>query len=210
MADPGMGVMYIIDVSYYSEGTTVLFGSAAFGPPSGFSQIPLSAKPQKQTSTCTVSNGRTTAPAPGQATGPGALGFVPPAGSVAIDPMALGLFPGGPTNARLRANASQITFSFSPPPNLPPGFPTTLTLGDVVGPESVRAGGSNYNGLYDFDIYGVPSLAAAYAATSPPGQAVSVRVTFPSSLPINCGGPLADPIPPLPGGEIPAVRRAVP
>ena len=51
---------------------------------------------QPQTTSCTVSNGRTTAPGPGQAPGPGAFGLYPSQhpGMVAIDPMALGLFPG--------------------------------------------------------------------------------------------------------------------
>ena len=138
------------------------------------------------TSTCTVRYGRTTAPAPGQAPGAGAFGFVPPKGSVAIDPMAVGLFPGATTNALLGPSASQITFSFSPAPNLPQGFATTHTLGSVVGPASVRGGGSQFHGLYDFDIFGLPSLAAAYAATSPAGVPVAVTVTYPSSLPINC------------------------
>ena len=165
------------------------------------------------TSTCTVNYGRTTAPSPGQAPGPGAFGFVPPVGSVAIDPMSLGLFPGGSTNALLGPNASQITFSFSPTPNLPQGFPTAHTLGSIVGPLSARAGGASFNGLYVFDIFGLPSLAAAYAATSPSGMPVAATVTYPSSLPVNCGGPLADPplagpIPPPPG-PVPAITRGV-
>jgi hypothetical protein len=164
-------------------------GGAANNPPT-----------QTQTSTCTVNYGRTTGVGPGQATGQGAFGFVPPSGSVAVDPMALGLFPGGSTNALLGPNASQITFSFNPTPNLPEGFSTTLTLGDILG-GPVRAGAASFNGLYDFDIYRMPSLAAAYAATSPPGVPVAVTVTYPSSLPINCGGPIADP--PL-SGPIPS------
>ncbi len=117
---------------------------------------------------------------------------------VAIDPYALG-FPYDTMGERnyaigqLQQYASQITFTFSPAPSLPAGFPTTFTLGDVVGGNpNPRAGGSAYNGYYDFDIYGLPSLAAADAATSQP---VAVTVTFPTSLPINCGGPLGDAIP---------------
>jgi RHS repeat-associated protein len=165
---------------------------------------------QSQTSACTVTNGRTTAPSPEQMNRLGAGPFgVPPVGSVAIDPWALGLLPGKQTNALLGPNASQITFSFSPVPNLPQGFPTTMTLGSIVGPASVRAGGSQFNGLYVFDIFGLPSLAAANAATSPPGAPVGVTVTYPSSLPVNCGGPLSDtpPVPPPPTAPVPAFRR---
>jgi len=164
--------------------------------------------PQSGTSACTVDFGRTTAVGPNQATGVGAFGFVPPSGSVAIDPWALGLLPGKQTNALLGPNASQITFSFNPTPNLPQGFPTTLTLGDIVG-GPFRAGASQFNGLYDFDIYRMPTDAAAYAATSPSGAPVAVTVTYPSSLPINCGGPLADtpPVPPPPTAPVPAFRR---
>ncbi len=166
--------------------------------------------PSNGTSTCTILNGRTTGIAPGQAPGVGAFGFVPQAGSVAIDPWSLGLPPGGSTNALLGPNASQITFSFSPAPNLPQGYPTTITLGSIVGPKSVRAGGANFDGFFDFDFYGLPSLAAAYAVTSQP---VAVTVTYPSSLPISCNGPSVDspltgPIPPPPG-PVPALRGAL-
>jgi len=119
---------------------------------------------------------------------------------VAIDPWALGLFPGGRTNDLLRRYAPQITFTFNPAPNLPEGFATTFTLGDIAGGSpNPRVGGSGYNGFYDFDIYGLPSLNAAYAASSPSGVPVRVSVTFPSSLPINCGGPIADPVSANPG-----------
>lgn len=165
-----------------------------------------STTPSNGTSTCTISNGRTTGIAPGQAPGVGAFGFVPQAGSVAIDPWALGLPPGGSTNALLGSSASQITFSFSPAPNLPRGYPTTITLGSIVGPKSVRTGGANFNGFFDFDFYGMPSLAAAYAVTAQP---VAVTVTYPSSLPISCNGPALDsPISgplPSPPGPVPAV-----
>jgi len=161
------------------------------------------------TSTCTISNGRTTAPGPGQATGKGAFGFVPPNGSVAVDPWALGLPPGAETNSILAPNASQITFTFNPAPNLPSGFPTTITLGDVVAPSRYRMGGADFNGLFVFDIYRLPTLNAAYAATSPDGVPVSVTVTYPSSLPISCNGPTVDsPIQgplPSPPGPVPAV-----
>jgi RHS repeat-associated protein len=168
---------------------------------------PAASSTNSQTATCSLTFGRTTAPGPDQATGTGAFGFAPPNGSVAIDPWALGLFAGPQTNALLGANASQITFSFNPTPKLPQGFPTTLTLGSIVGPKSERAGGSQFNGLYVFDIFRLPSLAAAYAATSPPGVPVAVTVTYPSSLPSNSGGPIADP--PL-GGPIPAAPGPVP
>jgi RHS repeat-associated protein len=158
------------------------------------------------TSTCTVDFGRTTAVGPHQATKAGAFGFPAPFGSVAIDPWALGLPTGkNKTNAMLGSNASQITFSFSPVPNLPQGFPTTLMLGDIVGGPEVRVGGSQFNGLYDFDIYRMPTNAAANAASGP----VAVTVTYPSSLPINCGGPISDtpPVPPSPTAPVPAFRR---
>jgi len=178
------------------------------------SSLSISIAPNNGTSTCTISNGRTTGIAPGQAPGAGAFGFVPPQGSVAIDPWALGLPPGGSTNALLGPNASQITFSFSPAPNLPQGYPTTITLGSIVGPASVRTGGANFNGLFDFDFYGLPSLAAAYAVTSPAGVPVSVTVTYPSGLPISCNGPALDsPIQgplPSPPGPVPAVSRRLP
>lgn len=167
-----------------------------------------SAQQQPQTTSCTVSNGRTTAPGPGQAPGPGAFGLYPSQhpGMVAIDPMALGLFPGVQTNNLLYANRSQIAFDFSPTPNLPSGFPTTFTIGDIAGgTPSPRVGGTAFDGFYDFDIYGLPSDAAARAATSQP---VAVTVTFPSSLPINCGGPATDPILPPPG-EVPAFKGVV-
>jgi RHS repeat-associated protein len=181
-------------------------GDGGGGDPGGPTGGGGGAAPNK--STCTISNGRTTGIAPSQAPGPGAFGFVPQAGSVAIDPWALGLPPGGSTNALLGPNASQITFSFSPGPNLPQGYPTTITLGSIVGPKSVRTGGANFNGFFDFDFYGLPSFAAAYAVTSQP---VTVTVTYPSSLPISCNGPALDsPIQgplPSPPGPVSAVRR---
>src|ERR1700723_3722468 len=61
-----------------------------------------------------------------------------------------------------------------------------------VGPASSRIGGANFNGLFVFDFFGFPSLAAAYAATSKPGVPVSVTVTYPSSLPIFCSGQTID------------------
>lgn len=168
-------------------------GSSSSGPPS------VNGK-QPQTTSCTV-NGEVTGatPVPGEP-----FGFPPPPGSVAIDPMSLGLFPGEQTNDLLAPYASQIFFSFDPAPNLPQGFPTTHTLGSILGPKMYRAGGSAFRG-YIFDIQGMPSDAAANAATVP---SATVTVTFPSSLPINCGGPLADPVLP-PSGQIPAVRRVV-
>jgi hypothetical protein len=108
-------------------------------PPSGDLNRPLfgpeagrggAAANQGNTSTCTVDNGRTTAVTLAQMDllGPGPFGQ-PTVGSIAIDPWALGLQPGGPTNTLLAPYASQITFSFSPSPNLPQGFPTTYPLG---------------------------------------------------------------------------------
>jgi RHS repeat-associated protein len=150
------------------------------------------------TSNCTVTNGRTTAVSAQQpaANRSGAFGFVAPVGSVAVDPWALGLFPGHSheTNDVLAPYTSQITFRFSPVPNLPAGFPTSYTLGDILGGPT-RFGHSDFNGLFDFDIYTLPSTAAANTATSEAGVAVAVTVTYPSSLPINCGGPIADPVP---------------
>jgi hypothetical protein len=171
-------------------------------------QKPAPNPSQAQTSSCTVEYGRTTAPGPGQATGGGAFGLYPSQnpGMVAIDPMALGFFYDTPAERNYFQNmvkpyTSQITFSFSPTPSLPAGFPTTFTVGDIAGGNpSPRAGGSAFNGFYDFDIYGLPSNAAANAATSQP---VTVTVMYPSSLPINCGGPLADPILPP---SVPAFR----
>jgi RHS repeat-associated protein len=158
----------------------------------------------KGTSTCTVDNGMTTAVTVGQMAtlGPGPFGAT--VGSVAIDPWALGLQPGGVTNSLLGPSKSQITFSFSPSPNLPQGFPTTHTLGGILGGPSYRMWGSNFS-LFRFDIYGLPSDAAANAATG----AVAVTVTYPSSLPVNCGGPILDssPTPPSPSGPVPAFRR---
>jgi hypothetical protein len=154
-------------------------------------------KPQSQTSTCVINNGHVTgvATGAGQAPGAGAFGFVPPAGSVAIDPLSLGLFPGAQTNALLGPNASQITFSFSPAPNVPSGFPTTYTLGSILDPKA-RVGGVYFHGQYGFDIFGFSSVAAADAVTET-GQ---VTITYPSSLQgINCGGPIADPVPLNPG-----------
>jgi hypothetical protein len=164
-----------------------------------------------------MSDGRTTAPSPGQATGPGAFGLYPSLhpGMVSIDPVALGLPFGttlaqnSPTIGLLKPYASQITFSFNPTPNLPTGFPTTFTLGSTVDLQS-RIGGANFNGLFDFDIWGLPSLAAAYAASSPAGQPVSVTVTYPSSLPIFCSGqnidsPITAPL--SPSGPVSAVKR---
>jgi hypothetical protein len=199
-------------LQYFGYGEMGYFVMGGFYPSTGGGggSASVSGK-QPQTQTCTVSNGRTTAPGPGQAPGPGAFGLYPSQhpGMVAIDPMALGLFPGSQTNALLRSNLSQITFNFSPTPRLPGGFPTTFTVGDIAGGNpSPRVGGSAFNGLYDFDIYGLPSDAAASAATSPRGVPVSVTVTFPSSLPINCGGPATDPILPPPG-EVPAFRGVV-
>jgi len=123
----------------------------------------------------------------------------------------LGLSAGAQTNGLLGPNASQITFSFSPAPNLPQGFPTTHTLGSIVGGPSSRIGGANFNGLFDFDIFGLPSLTAAYAATSPAGVPVAVTVTYPSSLPIFCSGqnldsPIQGPLP-SPSGPVSAARR---
>jgi hypothetical protein len=193
--DPEYGDIEVDTYEFVGTGVDYISGGQSGG---GTGATPANNGPQ--TSTCTVSNGRTTAVSPQQEQNLGAGPFgVPPAGSVAIDPWALGLLPGANTNNLLRPYASQITFTFSPTPNLPSGFPTTLTLGSIVGPPSVRVGGSQFNGLFVFDIFGLPSNAAVGAATSPPGLAVAVTVTYPSSLPINCGGPIWDPIPPSPG-----------
>jgi RHS repeat-associated protein len=150
------------------------------------------------TSTCVISNGKVTgvATGAGQAPGAGAFGFVPPAGSVAIDPMSLGLVRGSQANAVLGPNASQITFSFNPAPNVPSGFPTTHTLGSILD-SGASVGGVNFHGQYDFDIFGFPSFAVADQVT----EFAQVAITYPSSLPVNCGGYLADP--PL-AGPIPA------
>jgi hypothetical protein len=143
------------------------------------------------TSNCTVTNGRTTAPSPAQEKNLGAGPFgLPPAGSVAIDPWALGLIAGRQTNDLLAPYTSQITFTFNPVPILPAGFPTTHALGSIAG--GARVGQKYFNGLLDFDIFGLPSLSAAHAASSPKGASVAVTITYPSSLPINCGGPLMD------------------
>ena len=160
-------------------------------------------------STCTVTDGRTTGVGPGQAPGP--------PGSVAIDPTALGL-PFGTTYAEnfptvnlLKSYGAQITLSFSPAPNLPQGFATTFTVLGTVGPASSRIGGANFNGLFDFDFFGLPSMAAAFAVTSKPGVPIAVTVTYPSSLPIFCSGqnidsPIQGPLPTSPG-PISAVKR---
>lgn len=136
---------------------------------------------------------------------------------MAIDPVALGL-PFGTTFAEnspmaglLKSYGSQITLSFSPAPNLPQGFPTTYTVLGAVGPASARIGGANFNCLFDFDFFGLPSLAAANAATSNAGVPVAVTVTYPSSLPIFCSGqtidsPIQSPLP-TPPGPVSAVKR---
>ena len=156
------------------------------------------------TSNCVISNGKVTgvATGAGQAPGPGAFGFVPPAGSVAIDPYSLGLVRGSQANAVLGPNASQITFSFDPAPNVPSGFPTTQTLGSILD-SGASVGGVNFHGQYDFDIFGFPSLSTAYAVT----ENAQVTITYPSSLPVNCGGPLADP--PLAGPVSPEPVAAI-
>lgn len=159
--------------------------------------VPVSDSATKQTSNCKIKNARTTGVGPDQATGPGAFGLYPSKhpGMVAIDPWALGLLPGRQTNDLLTQYASQITISFSPVPNLPPGFPTTFTLGDILDPKS-RVGGEYFNGRYVFDIYGFPSNAAARTASGPR----TVTITYPAGLPVNCGGVLGDAILP-PSGQ---------
>ncbi len=161
---------------------------------------------EAKTSTCTVDNGMTTGVTLAQMDKLSPAPFGAPVGSVALDPWALGLQPGKVTNALLKPNASQITFSFSPSPNLPQGFPATHTLGGILGGPSYRMWGTNFS-LFRFDLYGLPNDAAARAATGP----AVVTVTYPSSLPVNCGGPLLDsgPTPASASGPVPAFRRGL-
>ncbi len=101
-------------------------------------------------------------------------------GNVAIDPAVLGLPTGvSSTNQTLANYASQITISFSPPPPLPSGFPTTFTVGDVVGPASARGQNPPI-----FDINGLPDLQSQYNVTG----IRQVTITFPSSAPFTCSG----------------------
>ena len=192
-----------------SDGSSGGGGGVSGGGGGGGGGGSTSSAPNSGTSTCTVGVGRTTGVAPGQAPGP--------PGSVAIDPVALGLPFGttfaenSPTVGLLKSYGSQITLSFSPAPNLPQGFPTTYTVLGAVGPASARIGGANFNGLFDFDFFGLPSLAAANAATSNAGVPVAVTVTYPSSLPIFCSGqtidsPIQSPLP-TPPGPVSAVKR---
>jgi hypothetical protein len=200
---------YSIDGSSWVWEDDGAYVVAGMSYPNGNPGAPGGPAPNSGTSTCTVGDGRTTGVAPGQAPGP--------PGSVAIDPIALGL-PFGTTAAEnaptvnlLKSYGAQITLSFSPAPNLPQGFPTTYTVLGSVGPASSRIGGANFDGLFVFDFFGFPSLAAAYAATSRPGVPVSVTVTYPSSLPIFCSGqtidsPIQSPLP-TPPGPVSAVKK---
>ena len=111
----------------------------------------------------------------------GALpGITVGAGNVAIDPRVLGL-PGGKqsTNLLLAQYGPQTTVSYSPPPELPQGFPTIFTVGDVVGPESAREENPPI-----FDINGLPNVQAAYNVTG----LRTVTITYPATAPFTCNG----------------------
>jgi len=163
-----------LELSNETNGPVTTAVGGAFGGGSS-----TTGNPGKQPTTTCIGTGKSTGnlnkgvtgALPGVKVGPG---------NVAIDPRVFGLRAGiGSTNKLLAKYSSQIKISFTPVPTLPSGFPTTFTVGDVVGPHFAMEENPPI-----FDINGLPNLPAAYAVTG----IRQVTITFPASSPFKCGG----------------------